>query len=193
MSSTAFSGAAAVRPDQRLVGLFKELAELAGQRNAIDGRIVEIVAEVDRDELWGVTGARSVAALVAWKTGSSPTNARHDRHRGAPAGGVPACAQGMREGRLSLDQVGVIAGRAGEGSDEHYAELARSATVGQLRPRSSSSRDPTPNPIPGPNLNPNRGPRSPRAPTSGAPAGGSNLAIWRRRSSTPRCSLIRMR
>jgi hypothetical protein len=48
---------------------------LAGQRNAIDGRIVELVAEVDRDELWGATGARSVAALVAWKTGSSSANA----------------------------------------------------------------------------------------------------------------------
>src|SRR3954447_16657687 len=34
------------------------------------------------------------------------------------------CAAGMREGRLSLDQVGVIAARAAEGSDEHYAELA---------------------------------------------------------------------
>ncbi len=33
--------------------------------NAIDGRIVEIVAELDRDGLWGVTGARSVAGLVA--------------------------------------------------------------------------------------------------------------------------------
>jgi len=33
-----------------------------GQRNAIDGRIVEIIAEVDRDQLWGATGARSVEA-----------------------------------------------------------------------------------------------------------------------------------
>ncbi|MCB0947421.1 MAG: DUF222 domain-containing protein, partial [Mycobacterium sp.] len=41
-------------------------AELAGQRNAIDGRIVDIVVEMDRDELCGATGARSVAALVAW-------------------------------------------------------------------------------------------------------------------------------
>lgn len=39
----------------------------------------------------------------------------------------------MREGWLSLDQVGVIAGRAGEGSDEHYAQLAAVATVNQLR------------------------------------------------------------
>ena len=56
--------------------LFEELAELTGQRNAIDGRIVEIVAEIDGDRLWGNTGCRSVAALVAWKTGTSPTNAQ---------------------------------------------------------------------------------------------------------------------
>ncbi|MEO6792997.1 MAG: hypothetical protein ABI253_02170, partial [Mycobacterium sp.] len=60
MSSTASPQAAGVRPDQRLEVLFSELAELTGQRNAIDSRIVEIVAEVDRDQLWGATGARSV-------------------------------------------------------------------------------------------------------------------------------------
>ena len=56
--------------------LFEELAELCGQRNAVDGRIVEIVAEIDRDQLWGMTGARSLPALVAWKTGCSPANAQ---------------------------------------------------------------------------------------------------------------------
>ncbi|MGV1006827.1 MAG: DUF222 domain-containing protein, partial [Candidatus Nanopelagicales bacterium] len=67
--------ATVVPPAQRLEVLFGELAELAGQRNAIDGRIVEIVAEMDRDELCGATGARSVSALVAWKLGSSSANA----------------------------------------------------------------------------------------------------------------------
>ncbi len=75
MSSTATSGAAVVSPAERVEVLFEELAELAGQRNAIDGRIVEIVAELDRDGLWGVTGARSVAGLVAWKMGCSSGNA----------------------------------------------------------------------------------------------------------------------
>ena len=133
MSSTASSGAAGVRPDQRLEVLFDELAELAGQRNAIDGRIVEIVAELDRDELCGATGARSVAALVAWKTGSSPGNANTITTVARRLEAFPRCAQGMREGRLSLDQVGVIAHRAAEGSDEHYALLAGCATVSQLR------------------------------------------------------------
>ena len=43
----------AIAPQERLEVLFEELAELTGQRNAIDGRIVEIAAEMDRDELCG--------------------------------------------------------------------------------------------------------------------------------------------
>lgn len=113
--------------------LFDELAQLAGQRNAIDGRFVEIVAEIDRDELCGMTGARSVAALVAWKLGTSTTNANTIATVAGRLGEFPRCTQGLRDGRLSLDQVGVIAGRAAEGSDEHYAQLAQSATVSQLR------------------------------------------------------------
>ncbi|OCB19633.1 hypothetical protein A5674_06585, partial [Mycobacterium malmoense] len=132
MSSIA-SPHAALSPAERLDVLFEELAELAGQRNAIDGRIVEIVAELDRDELWGNTGARSVAALVAWKLGSSSANAHTIATVARRFEEFPRCAQGMREGRLSLDQVGVIAAGGGAGSDEHYAQLARVATVGQLR------------------------------------------------------------
>ena len=92
-------------PVERLEVLFGELAELTGQRNAIDGRIVEIVAEVDRDELWGATGARSIPALVAWKTGCSSVNARSiaavanrvaefPRWVGGVGGGRAVCGRG---------------------------------------------------------------------------------------------------
>jgi hypothetical protein len=133
MSSTASSGAVLVSPGERVDVLFDELAELTGQRNAIDGRIVEIAAELDRDELWGATGARSVAALMAWKTGTSTTNAKTIATIAHRLEEFPRCAAGMREGRLSLDQVGVIAAGAADGSDEHYATLAGVATVNQLR------------------------------------------------------------
>ncbi|KQH75780.1 hypothetical protein AO501_32735, partial [Mycobacterium gordonae] len=141
---------AVTSPKERLAVLFEELAELAGQRNAVDGRIVEIAAEIDRDGLCGITGARSVAALVAWKLGSSSANAHTITTIAGRWGEFPRCTQGMREGRLSLDQVGVIAARAGHGSDEHYAQLARVATVNQLRtalklePRSKPESRPQP-------------------------------------------------
>ncbi len=94
MSSTATSGAAVVSPAERVEVL---LAELAGQRNAIDGRIVEIVAELDRDGLWGVTGARSVAGLVAWKMGCSSGNAHTIATVARRLPEFPRCARGMRE------------------------------------------------------------------------------------------------
>ncbi|AFJ33295.1 hypothetical protein W7S_01550 [Mycobacterium sp. MOTT36Y] len=128
--------------------LFEELAELAGQRNAIDGRIVQIVAEIDRDGLWGVTGARSVPALVAWKLGCSSGNAHTISTIAGRLTEFPRCAAGMREGRLSADQVGVIAARAGQGSDAHYAQLAAVATVNQLRTAVKLEPRPAPQPRP---------------------------------------------
>ena len=92
-----------------MVALFDELAELTGQRNAIDGRIVDIVAEIDGDRLWGNTGCRSIAALVAWKLGVSSRNAETVVAIANRAKEFPRCVEGLREGRLSLDQVGVIA------------------------------------------------------------------------------------
>lgn len=68
----------------------------------------------------------------------------------------------LRDGRLSLDQVGVIAAHAGPGSDEHYAELAADASVNQLRtalklepkpppaPDTGDDREAEPAPDPGP-------------------------------------------
>ncbi len=149
MTSIA-SPPAAVGSAERLEVLFEELSELAGQRNAIDGRIVDIVAEMDRDEMCGATGARSVAALVAWKLGWSSGNAHTVTTVARRLEDFPRCAAGMREGRLSLDQVGVIAARAGVGSDEHYAQLAAVATVNQLRTAVRLEPRPEPEPRPAP-------------------------------------------
>jgi len=130
--------------------LFEELAELAGQRNAIDGRIVDIVAEMDRDELCGSTGARSVAALVAWKLGTSSANAKAIATVAHRSETFPRCVGELRKGRLSLDQVGVIAARAADGSDEHYAQLAAVATVNQLQTAIKLEPRPDPDPRPDP-------------------------------------------
>ncbi len=150
MSTTATPFDAEVSPGERLGVLFDEVRELAGQRNAIDGRLVEIVAEIDRDGLWGATGARSITSLVAWKAGVSPRNAEVMVAVAHRIEEFPRCADGMREGRLSLDQVGVVAEHAAEGSDEHYAQFAECATVTQLRTAVSLEPRPDPEPKPEP-------------------------------------------
>ena len=148
MSATVIANAPEVGAGERLDVLLEELSVLTGQRNAIDGRIVEVVAEIDRDGLWGATGARSLAGLVAWKTGTSTANAKAVATVANQQESFPRCIEGMRQGRLSLDQVGVIASHAAEGSDEHYAELAAVATVSQLR--TAISLEPRPDPAPRP-------------------------------------------
>ena len=132
-SAAAFLDDDEVSPKERLAELFEQIAELTGQRNAIDAQIVDIVAEIDHGGLAGMTGARSISALVAWKTGVSPRNAKTIAAVAARGGQFPRCVAGLREGRLSLDQVGVLAERAADGSDDHYVELASVATVTQLR------------------------------------------------------------
>ncbi|GLP78125.1 hypothetical protein TUM20983_52350 [Mycobacterium antarcticum] len=174
MSSTA----PVLAPCERLEVLFEELAELTGQRNAIDGRIVEVVAEIDHDELWGATGCRSIPALVAWKTGVSPANAETIATVAHRLEEFPRCAADMREGRLSLDQVGVIAGRAGAGSDEHYAELAASATVSQLRTAVKWEPRPDPEPSPDPDPDADAEPR-PEPPRSFSKTEDEESTTWR--------------
>ena len=130
--------------------LFEEMAELTGQRNAIDGRLVEIVAEIDGagsadgNALWGATGCRSIEALVAWKAGVSPRRAETMVAVAHRIDELQRCTQGLRDGRVSLDQIGVIAERGGPGCDEHYANLVQHATVSQLR--TAVKQEPRPEP-----------------------------------------------
>jgi hypothetical protein len=121
-----------VTQNDRLEVLFDRLAELAGQRNALDAQLVDIVAEIDREGLWGITGCRSLSALVGWKLGLSSANARILSTLARRVEQFPRCVAGLSDGTLSLDQVGAIAARAAAGSDDHYADLAPYATVNQL-------------------------------------------------------------
>ena len=139
-----------VPPVRRIEVLFEEMGELIGQRNAVDGRLVEIIAEIDGrgasdgNSLWGATGCRSLEALVAWKTGVSPRNAETMVAIAHRIDELERCVAGLQEGRVSLDQLGVIAEHGGQGCDEHYANLVQYATVAQLR--TAVKQEPRPEP-----------------------------------------------
>ena len=83
---------------------------------------------------------------------------------------------------MSLDQVGVIAERAGDGSDAHYALLAESATVTQLR--TAIKLEPRPDPDPGPRREPERS--IIKTGDDKYAFGGSSFRMPRRRRSMPR-------
>jgi Domain of unknown function (DUF222)/HNH endonuclease len=76
----------------------------------------------------------------------SPSNAKTITTVAHRLDEFPRCAEAMREGRVSLDQIGVIAERAADGSDAHYAPLIHAATVTQLRTAVKLEPRPTPEP-----------------------------------------------
>ena len=168
-----------MRPEDRLEACFAELGELMGQRNAIDARIVEIVAEMDRCNLVGMTGCRSMSALVAWKTGSSAANANTIAAIAHRLPEFPRCAAGMREGRLSLDQVGAIAKKAAPGSDEHYATFAESATVTQLNTALKLEPPLPPEPDPWRDVPPEREPEPPPRPSITKTHSDEQCTYWK--------------
>ncbi len=149
---------------------------MAGQRNAIDGRIAQIAAEIDGAGLWAITGVKSMEGLIAWKLGTSFRNAETIVAVARRLEQFPRCSRDLREGRLSLDQVGVIAERAGAGSDDHYADLAAHSTVAQLR--TAVKQEPRPEPEP--------------EPESGAECGSESESEAKpRRDPVPRASITK--
>jgi hypothetical protein len=139
--------------------LCDELAELCGQQNVIAGQITEILGEIEAG-LLGVAGVRSLEHFATWQLGVSAARARNlcaiARRREA----LPMTTGLLGEGVLSEDQAAVIARRAPDGTDGHYADLARFATVSQLQTalRAAPTPPPPPDPEPEPDPEPVGGP-----------------------------------
>jgi len=137
--------------ERRFDEIESELAELCGQRNAIDGRIAELLAEVDREGLLGGTGLKSLEHFATWQLGVSRGRARQLTAVAGRLDDLPRVTGLLREGRLSTDQVAVIARKAPAGSDDHYADLAPSMTVSQLnRALRAAPKPPEPEPASAP-------------------------------------------
>jgi hypothetical protein len=88
--------------------------------------------------------------------------------------------RGVAGGRLSVDQVGVIADRGGDGSDGHYVEVAAVSTVAPLR--TAVKLEPKPDPIRPPSPNPDAASaRPPVVRVGSTPPGRSPCRNWTRR------------
>jgi hypothetical protein len=136
--------------ERRFDEIEAELAELCGQRNAVDGRIAELLAEVERDGLLAGTGVRSVEHFATWQLGCSRGRARDLTAIAGRLDDLPQTTGLLREGRLSADQVAVIAKRAPAETDGRYADLAQQMTVTQIQRALRSAEHPPPGPEPAP-------------------------------------------
>ncbi len=110
----------------------REIESLAARIKAGSARWLELIAEFDRREGWGMTGCRSTAEWVAWRCALTPRAAReHVRvARALPA--LPVIREAFGDGALSYSKVRALTRVADRESEAELLELARHATAAQL-------------------------------------------------------------
>ena len=110
------------------------LNEVAGHVNAQHARLVDLTVALLADEsAWAGPGVYRAEQYLAWKTGLSLTRAKQIVTIARRATELPVSMDAFRRGELAVDQVYAIALRAPWWSDREVCELARYATVHQLR------------------------------------------------------------
>ena len=79
---------------------------------------------------WGI---KSPEHWLAWQTGLSPTRAKQMVDTARRAAELPATFAAFADGELSVDQVATVAKHAKAHNDAEVCQIAKSATVTQLR------------------------------------------------------------
>ena len=100
--------------------LVVDLRRVATRLEAEIARVVHVAAQA---EVWRASGSTSMAAWLADETHVSMRSARDQVGLAATLAGAPLVAEKMAEGLLSVDNVRVLGGVAGEQRFEDDAEL----------------------------------------------------------------------
>ena len=109
-----------------------ELAVVCGALNQVSARLVALTARAIESEGWAGAGIRSVEHWLVLRAGLSPGRARQVVVMARRVGVLPVVMGQFAAGRLSVDQVAVVARHAPSQVEASVAELAVSASVPQL-------------------------------------------------------------
>jgi hypothetical protein len=119
--------------DEAYAGLISQIAEVCGVLNVAHARLVALTAQAIDQELWQGWGIRSLEHFLCWQAGLSPSRAHQIADIARRYDELPETIEAFTNGELSVDQVATVAQRIPAHHDESAAQLARSATVMQLR------------------------------------------------------------
>jgi hypothetical protein len=110
------------------------LNEIAGHLNAQHARLVDVtVALLAEPSVWSGPGVARADQYLAWKTGLSAQRATQIVDIAQRATELPVSMAAFRRGELAVDQMAAVAKRAPWWADREVCDLARHATVHQLR------------------------------------------------------------
>jgi hypothetical protein len=135
--------------NEALKSLEGELAELCGMANAINGRMVELMADALDRNLWAGWGIHSPEHWFGWKTSMAPASVRGVVALARRYRELPLTTAALSDGSLSLAQAALIARHVPASYETSVMEFAPQATVSQLqRTLPKVAFDPDPEPAP---------------------------------------------
>ena len=133
--------------DAAATALQTRLADLCGHLNVLHAQLVDSIVEAIEGELWAQWGLRSPEHWLSWQTGLSPAHAKQLVDTARRKAELPTTFAALADGDLSIDQVATIAKHVPSHNEGEACELAKSATVAQLRHvLSTYVYDPVPQP-----------------------------------------------
>ncbi|MGZ4671788.1 MAG: DUF222 domain-containing protein [Ilumatobacteraceae bacterium] len=109
------------------------IAELCGHLNVLHAQLVDTIVEALDGELWQQWGIRSPEHWLAWQSGLAPSRARQLVDTARRAAELPVTFAAFADGELSVDQVVTVARHTPAHNDAEVCELAKAASVTQLR------------------------------------------------------------
>jgi hypothetical protein len=135
------------------------IAQICGHLNVLHAELVTLTAQAIETNAWCGAGIQTPQHWVAWQTGVSPERAKQIVHIAERSTELPSTFAAFTEGVLSIDQVAVVTKRTPAHNDTQACELAKCATVAQLRvglskhffpptPKPDNQQPPPPEPAP---------------------------------------------
>ena len=109
------------------------MADACGALNTAHAALTRVVAEALDEGVGLGFGLHTPAQWVAWRTGCAPSRAADLVRVAQRCADLPALAEGLDRGLLSLDQAIEVAKHVPVGFDRAAVEFAQVATVAQLR------------------------------------------------------------
>ncbi|MCB0964735.1 MAG: DUF222 domain-containing protein, partial [Acidimicrobiales bacterium] len=116
-------------------------AEAAGVLNAVHGQLLDLVILTLADGHHVGPGLHTPGQYVAWKTGMAKATANRLVRIAKRADELPCVTEALRAGEISLDQADAVAGMCPARYERSATELAKVATVEQLRAALAGYRD----------------------------------------------------
>lgn len=134
MSASATCNVAILNPEgvlrkRRSESLANEITELCGYINAATSRLLEMIREFDREELWHADGICSCAHWLNWKCGIGMNAAREKVRVANALGELPKIDASFAKGELSYSKVRAMTRVATPDNEDYLLMIANHGTA----------------------------------------------------------------